>query len=265
MPWLMLGAGAIIQMEAEVQMQIDTDLEGNSVNESFDQVADTVITPTAGVLVPWEEWAFGVTWRMASQGQIGPINADTLAIVGGSDLATLPLQVSFRDSYIPMQLAAGAQWKPLPELLVALDMTWMQWSGFEKFAEEEDDARKDVELEFTDTFVPRLGAEYVVNGVHAFRAGYSYEMTPVEGIGTYRPFEDLNVVGFVILDNDKHVGSLGYGYTLSSISALKYPVHFDLGLQMQYLTPQTEETSDGVEYTSEGVLFAGAFNVSLGF
>lgn len=265
MPWLMLGAGAIVQMEAEVQMQVNTDLEGNSNNESFDQLASTVLTPTAGVLVPWKDWTFGLTWRAESKGQIGPIDADTLAEVGGSELASLPLSISFRDSFIPMQLAGGAQYMVLDGLLLSLDLTWMQWSRFIEFSEEEDSARDDIKFDFVDTFVPRLGAEFVLFEKHALRAGYSYDMTPVKGIGTYKPYEDLNVVGFVILDNDKHVASLGYGYTLEIPKMITYPVQFDLGMQMQYLAPRTAETSDGVKYKSEGILFGGMFNVSLGF
>ena len=265
MPWLMLGAGAIIQLEAEVQMNIDTDLEGNTINESFDQVASTVITPTAGVLVPWNDWAFGAAWRAESVGQVGPIAADTLAIVGGSDLATLPLEVSFRDSFIPMQTAAGVQWNGLPELKIVFDVTWMQWSRFVDIVEENDDARDDIDFDFNDTFVPRLGAEYIWKGAHALRAGYSYEMTPIEGIGTFSPSQHLNVNGYVFLDNDKHVASVGYGYTLRAPGVIRYPIRFDLALQLQYLVPRTEETSDGVKYDSEGMLWAGGFNVTFGF
>jgi hypothetical protein len=265
LPILMIGAGAIIQMEAEVQMQLNTDLEGRSNGESFDQVAKTVISPTVGILVPLDGLSVGLTWRAESQGQIGPIEADTLAQVGGSDLAGLPLKISFHDSFIPMQLAAGAHYYVLRNLLLAADLTWMHWSTFVEFANKEDDARDDIAFDFDDTYVPRVGIEYTAKERHSLRAGYSYEMTPVKGIGTYRPYKDLNVVGFVILDNDKHVASLGYGYTLVAPTVLKYPARFDLGLQMQYLAPREAKTSDGVKYASEGVLLGGAFTLSLGF
>ena len=265
LPILMVGAGAIVQMEAKVHMALSTDLEGRSNNESFDQLAKTVISPTVGILLPLDVLSVGVTWRGESQGQIGPIKADTLAQVGGSDLATLPLEVSFRDSYIPMQLAGGFHYNVRNDLLVAFDLTWMRWSQFVPFAKKHDDARDDVKLDFDDTVVPRVGIEYVAKERHAIRAGYSYDMTPVKRIGTFKPYKNLNVVGFVILDNDKHVASLGYGYTLIAPKSIKYPMHFDFGLQAQFLAPRTAKTSDGVKYTSEGALLGGGFTWSFGF
>ena len=265
LPILTLGAGAIVQMEAKVHMALSTDLEGRSNNESFDQIARTVISPTLGILLPLDVLSIGLTWRGESQGQIGPIKADTLAQVGGSDLATLPLEVSFRDSFIPMQLAGGFHYNVRDNLLVAFDLTWMQWSRFVDFARKQDDARDDIKFDFDDTVVPRAGIEYTVKERHAIRAGYSYEATPVKKIGTFRPYKNLNVVGFVILDNDKHVASLGYGYTLVAPGKIKYPMHFDLGLQGQFLAPRTARTSDGVRYTTAGTLLGGSFNWTFGF
>ena len=265
MPWLMIGAGATIQLEAEVRMEITTDLEGNTKNESFDQVAEFVFSPNVGVLAPWKEWTFGATWRGESIGQVGPITAPTAAEVGGAALTTLPIKVSFRDSFLPMQLAVGASWEGGDGLLVALDVTWYQWSRFDEVIEDNDSARYDADISFADTYVPRAGVEYILGGVHAFRAGYSYEMSPVTDIGTVQPDPDGTTVGFVVLDNDKHVASVGYGYTLYLPEYLSFPIGFDLAFQGQFLPERTEDTSDGVEFVSDGFVYAGGLTISLGF
>ncbi|MDP8257320.1 MAG: outer membrane protein transport protein [Candidatus Alcyoniella australis] len=265
-PMLNLGAGIILQLHGGTALAVNTDLGGNATNESMSLGSDTYPTPIVSALVRLEPINIGLTWRAENFGEMGPITADTLATVGGSPLATLPLKLSYRDAFIPMQVALGVAYDISPELLLAFDFTWHQWSRFVDIVEEKDDARRDSQFDFRDTFVPRLGIEWNISEAHTLRAGYFYDMTPVDGIGTYRPYEDMpNVLGFVIVDNDKHAASLGYGFSWIDVPKLNQPIKVDLAYQFHYLVPRTTKTSDGYKFQSEGTVHTGALTFSFGF
>lgn len=266
LPVWYLGAGALVQLHGDTALAVNTDLAGNAKNESMELNSDPYVTPIASTLIRIRPLNIGLTWRMESYGQMGPITADTLAEVGDSPLATLPLSLSYRDSFIPMQAALGVAYDIRPDLLLAFDFTWHQWSRFVKIVEDKDDARRDSRFDFRDTFIPRIGLEWEATESHALRFGYYYDMTPVDGIGTYRPYRDLpNVMGFVVLDNDKHVGSLGYGFTWLKVPMLNESIKVDLAYSFQYLVPRSMKTTDGYKFESSGMLHAGTLTFSLGF
>ncbi|HKA90847.1 MAG TPA: outer membrane protein transport protein [Haliangiales bacterium] len=176
------------------------------------------------------------------------------------------------DLFQPEQWAAGFALQLTPRVLVSGDVTWQRWSAYENPA-----ARIQISYDlkqlndivhivaapplekayFHDTFVPRLGVEWLAaRSPHAawrVRAGYAFEPTPApEQRG------ELNAV-----DNDKHTFTAGFGVSLSDVTrVLVHPFDIDAYVGATYLPPRTHRklslTDPVGDYISEGlVLMAG--------
>ncbi|MCZ7585386.1 MAG: outer membrane protein transport protein [Deltaproteobacteria bacterium] len=137
-----------------------------------------------------------------------------------------------------------------------MDGVWYNWGRFDERVAEDDLPREDVKIDFVDTYVPRAGIEYNLAENFPLRLGYSYQMTPMR-----TPGDRTNV----FLDNDRHVGSIGLGYTMEDPPVFALPVSLDAAYFHQYLVPDEYETADGFTYESEGNVNGGVVTLNLQF
>ncbi len=163
------------------------------------------------------------------------------------DLGTfgsLAVNVSGVTEYAPHQAGLGVAIDLLDgKLLLGADVTWEHWSatpplvptisidlphtltdlGFDKSV-----LSRDVAMGFSDTVVPRVGAEWRPLERLAVRAGYSYRMTPVpDQTGTSN-----------FLDSNAHLLSLGGGWRFDDPLEMARALSLDATAQLTLLTPR---------------------------
>jgi hypothetical protein len=136
-----------------------------------------------------------------------------------------------QEFYNPEEIAVSLACRPLKRLLLAAEITWSLWSGYNLpygLTPPGDP--------FHDIVIPRLGAEVrPLDDLHV-RLGYGYQPSPV---GRFQPYTQL-------LDTDQHVFSTGLGYAWRWPARwIAYPLVFDLYFQYKYLPERTLETVAG--------------------
>ncbi len=256
-PQLHIGLGGFIMIKGQNTLVAETDLAGNTREEEIQVNAEPAIAPIIGIFAPVHDMVtLGAVYRGRGKAEFSEIDAGTDALVSESSLTKLNLLMSFTDTYVPQQAAFGVSVRPIPQLLLALDTTWMNWKDYQDQALEKDVVRGDSDFETKDIYVPRLGIEYSPIEELYLRFGYYYEETPFDGVG---------IGNTVILDNSKHVGSLGIGWDVSYIPFLAHPLSLGVTYFNHYLAPRTVEADDGREFTSSGDLNGVVGSITLRF
>ncbi len=252
LPWLYAGYGISLYLAANTVMNTTTDLAGNTSNSSialstsgkFSSLAGILLTPMNGKLT------VGVTYREGHIFNLGPISADATSTVGGSTLVNLPLNLYFKDGFVPTQWALGVGYKPLSYLRVLFDLTYYNWKWFNKLVSSGDAAKTGISFNLKDTYAPRIGIEAEPIENLYTRIGYQYLPSPLHGsTGT------LNWV-----DSTQQVWSIGVGYTMAPASP-KYPVSIDAVYQYHYLNKTSFPFSSGDIAQAKGDI--NAFGVTL--
>ncbi|MBZ0273737.1 outer membrane protein transport protein [bacterium] len=254
--WLYVGGGALITLRGETDFKVTTDLAGNTSDEGMILDARLYYSPVASIFLDFERVDIGVAYHGENYGYFGDIVTDAQANVGDSRLADLPLVLQFQDTFVPTNVAVGASFKITDDFLAAVEGTWYHWGRFDEQVSSNDLPREDIDIDFVDTYVPRVGLEYHLTESLPVRAGYSYQMTPMRKAGSRNN---------VFLDNDRHVGSFGLGYTFQDPPVFATPVSIDASYFHMYLVPNETEVAGGATYESEGNVNGGIASLTLRF
>ena len=173
----------------------------------------------------------GVLWSPHSSVRLGAAYQLPYWIRGNATInARLPASPLYERSSIegnqakvgfnlPMSVRAGVEWIALRGLRLELDFEWAKWSDTRAITAEPQDmyinnlpsidryrvAALEVPLRFQDSYAGRFGAEYYFSRLPlVLRGGYMFERGAVEN----------KYASALSLDNDKHVVTIGAGYTL---------------------------------------------------
>jgi len=114
---------------------------------------------------------------------------------------------------LPDQVNVGLAWHATPELLLSLDVDWVNWKTFNEIrilyapstlttVLTKGKGVKSVPENWKATVAVRVGAEWKYNPQMRARFGYVYDPTPIRDA-------DFNPG---IPGNDRHIFSIGYGY-----------------------------------------------------
>ncbi len=244
-PWMYMGAGVLTMLHSESTSVAQTDLNGHTAHQNITLNANVALAPIASLFFRTGPADLGVAYHGSACGIFGPINDNTVVTVGGATLAAIPMVLKYKDTFLPQRVSLGVFWRIAPWVSAAADGVWWNWGAFNKAIRRNDEPRQNLGLDFHDTYVPHLGVEFTPLPGFNVRAGYGYEQTPVSQGGS-----SANM----ILDNSKHIGGLGLGYTLRDSSVMRYPVSFDASYFLQYLVKRTAVSTDGVKYESFGAL-----------
>jgi len=165
-----------------------------------------------------DNWRVGVTYRSPQSLEVQiPIQL-TVRMDSTLGLLVIPVEglAKFTTKNWPQQVSVGASWR-WKKLLLSLDLTWLDYSEYEipyaRVTLDIEKLKKDDRIQFVlpnpellnplkpqvewrDMVVPRLGMEYQVTDWFIARAGYSFELSPLQG--TELP----------IYDSDKHLFAL---------------------------------------------------------
>ena len=160
---------------------------------------------------PVEDFEVGLTYRTVMFHKL-QANADIVVDLTGAQVPMNLILESFA-WYSPRQISLGFFSTSLPFLHVSADLTWLDWSEYPGpyvTASPEDNSAlaesliyaDDVEVNFRDTFVPRVGLEWIWESGIRMRMGYRYQASPA-------PLPDARKN---LLDGTTHFGSFGLGY-----------------------------------------------------
>ncbi len=253
--WFYMGLGVLTTLHSDATFYVDIDLAGRTENEGMTLDADVVVAPIVSSFTQFDPVSIGLTYHGETHGRMGPIVTKATNTVGGSKLVDLPLNLYFKDAYLPQKLSLGVAWQIVDDLLWSIDGVWYNWGGFDEEMSKDDLVRDSIDFDFVDTYVPRTGFEYQVVEKLFLRFGYSYETSPLRKPGSN---------GNYLLDNNKHIGGLGIGYDLE-LGILNYPISLDAAYTHQYLAPWELESSDGTKLESKGNLSGGTASVTIRF
>ncbi|WP_144778880.1 alkane uptake protein AupA [Marinobacter maritimus] len=269
-----VGVSARITLEATANLDAVSTLGGETSRERLAVNAEPSLKTILGTTIDLgstfcpdsscflQGWETAFTYRTKSSAST---TVDSNIIV----TQTIPdpglsLAVSTIDSFQPETFGFGAQYKG-ESWRIGGSIEQQNWSELsEEFA---GDTIKDQStlaaasrIQFDDTLIPRIGAEFALNKNFSVRGGVAYEESPLKS--TRNP--EINY-----LDTDKIVVGLGLSATYDRTRLLAYPVRFDLGYQYQQLQERdfTLVDFDGTEtdVTADGDVHVISGSVTLKF
>jgi long-chain fatty acid transport protein len=156
-----------------------------------------------------DKWSVGATYTSESTIDFEDGELTTAAGVKYDD-------VKMDDFTWPRQVEAGVAYQATPKLLLALDLSWINWSSAIKTvtvtATDPDDSGAPVKMEvpfvmdWDDQIVVAIGAEYELTDSFTIRAGYNYGNSPVTSANLSPLFPALvehhATVGFTYIWNN---------------------------------------------------------------
>jgi len=251
-PMVSVGLGLMVGAHTYVNNKAGKTVVGNE--EGY---LSTWTAPELGILIkPLDGLKIGVAYR-------GKYSAKSGAVIS---MFGPPITLQGNTLYSPLQVAGGASYI-YDKLTVALDVVYTRWSDFEPpfITATGPDGMVIATYSnpnFSDTYTPRLGAEYRLIDFLTLRGGYYFKPSPVpEQTGEQN-----------IIDSDTHVGSLGVGVAIPLPSAIsEYPLKIDLHTQYQKLTERSHTKGSDVEefnpglpgYTADGSALSGGITVTI--
>ncbi len=301
-PWIRVGGGIGFLSYSEVDLTIRGTIDigaperGSALEHDVLGNLITIRFPQVGVQVQPTEWLdFGAVYRgeyalsSALTAEVGEEDYDgpnAAGLVTGSLYvpAYLYLLSASTSAYVPHQISFGASVRPVPELRIGVELTWLMWSLYQSPIGRTDiDIRimvppeladsivipplentDTVPANFSDRVVPRIGVEwrpYADTDVAVdLRAGYFYENSPAP----------VQADVYNLVDTDRHAWSAGAGLELRSLRPLlPGSLRFDLHLQYGFLPARrmikTSPIDPTGDYVAQGHVFVGGLTTEVRF
>ncbi len=259
-----VGANVLVNTTAAIAADVATSADG-SIDVDADALVD--VSPRVGVVVgidvePVTGLHFGLTYRQALFHDLYA-EAD-IEVVGVEALACLAAQGWFS----PHQVALGASWDGHPNLTLAADLTWYDWSRnptsfLDVWVPREGSCSEPSEILYAnsrpedvgyrDVWQPRVGAEYRFERGVSLRGGYSFRPSMIEA----RPNTDQRST---LLDTNTHTltGGIGYEHDLGGGTYLSLDVHGRGSIGVEDARVTLLDGADG-SHTSARLSFRSAY------
>lgn len=152
--------------------------------------------------------------------------------------------------HIPQSVSGGVAYRPMEQLELEVNATWIDWSKFDTIDITLPDGSHNVQpQDYSDTVTLRIGGEYKLPAQKlAFRAGYIYDPTPVPD----------TTISARLPDIDRHDVTIGASYKVNK--------NFEAHLAALWVIPGTNEASTKDMYAPiyKGTYDVTAFVASLG-
>lgn len=261
MPGLSVGGGTHITIKSEAPVELDSELDGTTSNETIVVESRTDFAPLLSVHADFGRLgcndckASGTQAFLSFRGENDfKLDLDANATIPGTiEEPGLDLIVLALDAYQPDIWATGVSIPWGDDYAVALGLEYQRWSALGHILRDApSNAIKDqANAEFDDIYVPRIGFEFRdINHLLGYsdavkwrvQLGYAYESSPLQSGLT----PDAN-----LLDGDKHI--LGIGSDWSFLRLWKFAHPFSVGLAYQYqLVRDTDFTISSTQWNSAG-------------
>lgn len=292
LPWLDVGGGVAYLAATTARMDISGtavippgDPYDSQLRHEVDGDLTTVRFPMAGFRVRFSEAVvLGMAYRGESKLDLR-FRADLKGEVDYAGVrvpATYVLESQTFDVFHPQQAVLGASYRPTPRLRANLDLTWVDWSAYERpISNSRTELRVDIEglplkippspkpttavdPEFEDRVQPRLGVEWLAlfreHVELPLRAGYLFERSPV-------PPQVGNTNS---VDTDRHVISAGVGLRFIDPvdllpGDLRLDVHGAYSILPERVTYKSNPADFVGDYRASGRMLAVGATLALGF
>lgn len=225
---------------------------------AVEKVTDNGFAGNVGILItPAEQLQLGLTWRsglkLDAKGDVKLTIPSVVTQLSGGAMQSLSIDGKSTVS-LPQSVGAGIAYQPMENLTLIGDFNWINWSVYENL---DFDFDPDVVYlpdtenprDWEDTIAIRLGAEYLIDGQYALRAGYLFDQSPIPD----------NTLGPELPGGDRNGITLGCGYRWNNLSIDLAYAH--LFIEDRSVTSSIRNPQPLGEYVSS----ANIFGISLGY
>ncbi|WOA29740.1 outer membrane protein transport protein [Alloalcanivorax xenomutans] len=268
---LAIGFATRVTLHSDAKLVANTDLSGNTQYETLDVTAKPVLRPILSMSLDWKEtfcpdadcWYNGVETAFAFRGySYARVSVDANTIIPG----TIPepglfINLSTIDSYQPNTYVFGTQVKK-GKWRTGVALEFQEWSKLEdKLTAGHDDIKDVGDLQFRDTFIPRIGVEYEFEPGIGFSGGIAYQESPLEtGVN-----KEINY-----LDARRTIFGLGFHATAQRVYGFAHPVRFDLAYQYHAIGERdfrliSDQTGNNDRVKTDGDVNVFAASISMQF
>jgi long-chain fatty acid transport protein len=222
-----------------------------------------------------KEWSFGLAYKhqvaLEFEGDVvstlsaipSVIPAQAVPLVQAGLEAAVPTGKANAPLDAPSVILTGAAFQPNKELTVTADFQYTMWSSYDElrinFEEWQGGVSSVSVRDYEDSFIARLGAEYVMNEKFALRGGFLYDKNPVKD----------EYVDFTLPDADRIGLNIGFGYNLTESLSVDLAYLFLMFTERE-ITNSKETLSDATnpvplngKYESSAHLIGLNFNYNL--
>ncbi len=164
----------------------------------------------------------------------------------------------------PAQTTLGASYIPAENLLLSLDVSFVDWSNYTppwaNVTGEKIIPLVAGEANLKDTILPKFGVEYtLLDDKLGLRGGYIFRQSPVpEQSGTSN-----------LIDSDTHIISIGagYGFTIMGVpKAIEIDLHFQYHLMTERETVKYDRTNPAYPgFTASGNVYNAGITLKFNF
>jgi len=259
-PGLAVGGGTHITIKSSAPVQLDSELDGTTSNETIVVESRTDFAPLLSIHADFGQLGCssnctdsGTQAFLSFRGENDfKLDLEANATIPGTiEEPGLDLIVLALDSYQPDIWATGVRIPLNDNYSVALGVEYQRWSGLDHVLQDaKRNAVKDqANARFDDVVVPRIGLELqdlnrLLGNSDAVKwrlqMGYAYEQSALRNGLT----PDAN-----LLDGDKHIFALGSEWSFMHLWQFAHP--FTVGLSYQYqMVRDTDFTISSTQWNS---------------
>ena len=272
-PGLRLGIGVSGLAQTTGTLDIFLDETDQFVSLTEAQLV-TAFSPIVGVQYRRDEWGVGVTYRAELQSEID-LNIDVA--IPGLPLPLLSIQALAQ--YDPHQLIAEGHWRPCPELMLVLNVTWRHWSAWPgPSGSTSERSNTPPAPDFRDTISPRVALEWQRRHerITLFgRGGFAFEPTPARAarMAPLRPFVQEGaeppppmLVPQRFIDSHRYILTAGFGLEWQTNNEPVF--RLDIFAQMHRLQRRTHDIpapGETENMKTDGIMWALGWTGGLGW
>ncbi|MDP8223384.1 MAG: hypothetical protein P9L99_08500 [Candidatus Lernaella stagnicola] len=250
--WLNVGVGYLMSYSAEVNLIQDVQITSSTENEQIRLTGAPTFSPLVSLQFKTRPVVVGLVWRGKVQAVVNPVTGFTTPKAGDTVIDEFPTIMQFKDSFTPNQWVAAVGIAPGAIVSATLQAEAQLWAEFDDEVRRGNNSHREADLSGRDIFVPRVGVRYRPGGEWEVRAGYAYEPSPFDRVGS----ED-----YAILDSPRHRVAAGAGFSVEP-KWLDAPLSFDAAVPALLLWPREKRTKDGQMLRSSGYVLGGALSMT---
>ena len=192
---------------------------------------------------------FGASYRMESKISIDPFETTAYTVPGGLKLL---LELSILDYYTPHTVTTGVAYTIIDKVTLSFDFEYQLWSEYEFI----DEAGVSGMPSLLDIYVIRTGINYDIFKWIGISAGYYYQPSMIP--------DNIANSNANVLDNDKHVVSLGLSGTVPKLKFTGGPIIISVAYQLQYLVDRSVTKADPADnYKYGGMCHTAMLSLSM--
>ena len=196
LPGFTVGFGTLIGVSSQSPVKVMTETDGETSEENILVKGKTKAAEILSVGYTGEAFALGIAYRGESYYDMN-LEADAFTRVTPD--GPIPMRMKLIDGYTPNHVVVNAKIRPHQAYSFGVAVEVWQWSELTEKLRTKSSAKSDVEVEFIDTMIPRLGLTlHEAIARTDIMLGYAFEPTPLKNEGNSN-----------LIDLDRHMLGLG--------------------------------------------------------